>query len=77
MKEEIQAVFENGMFRPLRPPCVREGEAVTLVVRSIDDAEPDSLLATARAVYEGLSEQEVTEVETLALERKTFFGEQP
>jgi predicted DNA-binding antitoxin AbrB/MazE fold protein len=75
VKEELQAVFENGVFRPLRPPRIREGEAVTLLVRSFDETEPDELLSAARAVYDGLTEKEVTEVEAAALDRGSFFGD--
>lgn len=75
MKEELQAVFENGVFRPLRPPRIREGEAVTLLVRSLEETDPEELLSAARAVYEGLTEQELTEIEAAALDRGSFFGE--
>jgi predicted DNA-binding antitoxin AbrB/MazE fold protein len=75
VEEKLRAVYENGVFRPLRPPSIREGEAVTLVVRSLDEAEPEALLAAARAVYEGLTDQEVKEVEAVGLVRKPFFGE--
>lgn len=35
MKETLEAVYENGVFRPLRPPeGVAEQDRVTLVVTS-------------------------------------------
>jgi len=39
MTRTLQAVYENGAFRPLEPVCCRELERVILTIESADLAE--------------------------------------
>ena len=77
IRQTLDAVFENGVFRPLEPRQVpvSEGQAVRLTVEAFDTAEEALELATR--VYDGLSEQEIDEIEQLALNRGDWFGERP
>lgn len=74
--ETLDAIFEHGMFRLVQPPSIplREGQHVRLVVETAES--PDVILALAANVYVGLSPQDITEVEQIALQRRDFFGEQ-
>ena len=74
MKTTIDAVFENGVFRPLKPPGIPQGKQVKIEVDIPDDASPDEILALATTVFDGLSEQDVGEIESIALDRRDFFG---
>jgi predicted DNA-binding antitoxin AbrB/MazE fold protein len=68
-----RAIFENGVFRPtdsLSSP-VPEGQAVRLTVEA---RSPDEILKLVGQVYEGLSEEQIAEVESIALERADWFG---
>jgi predicted DNA-binding antitoxin AbrB/MazE fold protein len=68
MTQNIEAVFEGGAFRPLRPEEViaHEGERVKLVVES----EPlPKVLQLAMSVYDGLTEEEIDEIEKVILDR--------
>jgi hypothetical protein len=47
---------------------------VRLVVET--EESPDTILALAANVYAGLSPQDITEVEQIALQRQDFFGDQ-
>jgi predicted DNA-binding antitoxin AbrB/MazE fold protein len=70
----VEAVYENGVFRPLTPlgEPIKEGKKVR---RSIDAAlSPEEMLRLATSVYEGLSEEEIAEIEKIALDRSDFFG---
>jgi predicted DNA-binding antitoxin AbrB/MazE fold protein len=71
----IDAVFENGLFRPVDPVrlSVREGERVRL---HIEDAPGKTSLDEASSVYEGLSPADVAKVEQIALNRGHFFDKQ-
>lgn len=73
MKRVIDAVYENGSFRPMQPSSigVPEGQHVRLTIE--DTPEPKSL-TLATSVYDGLSEQDIDEIEQIALERSNFFG---
>ena len=72
MAQIIDAVYEHGTFRPITPSAVplSEGQQVRLVVET---NSPDDILALASQVYDGLSEQDVNEVERVALDRSAFF----
>jgi predicted DNA-binding antitoxin AbrB/MazE fold protein len=72
MVKTCEAVFENGVFRPLAVPCdITEGQRVRLTV---EVETPDDVLALAAKVYEGLSGEEIDEIERVALVRRDFFG---
>jgi predicted DNA-binding antitoxin AbrB/MazE fold protein len=64
----IDAVFENGLFRPLDPLhlSVREGERVRL---RIEESGGTTSLELAGKVYDGLTPAEIAEIEQIALRR--------
>lgn len=72
MRQAIEAIYENGVFKPVAPDQVQmvEGQRVKLVVDEHALSEP---LRLAAQVYAGLSVQEVDEVESIALDRRHFF----
>lgn len=73
MTQTLEAVYENGTFRPVDPKglTISNGQRVRLTVD--DQPEPD-VLRLAASVYEGLTDKEIGEVEEIALDRKRFFG---
>lgn len=69
MTQNIEAVFEDGAFRPLHPENViaHEGERVKLVIQS----EPlPKVLELVAHMYDGLSEEEIDEIEKVILDRR-------
>jgi predicted DNA-binding antitoxin AbrB/MazE fold protein len=72
VKGTVEAVFEDGVFRPLRPPNLLEGERVRLTVESVDGAGVTDILALATSVYEGLSPGDIDDIEESA-RRRAFF----
>lgn len=74
MTQIIEAIYQNGMFKPLKPvsESFSEGEKVKLVVE-IEEANP--IMKLAENFYEGLSEEDVNEIEKIALDRSNFFGD--
>ncbi len=73
MKHAIDAIYENGLFRPLRREGIplAEGQRVRITVD--DQCEPEAL-RLALSVYEGLSDKEIDEIEEIALDRGSFFA---
>ena len=71
MQQTLEAVYENGVFRPLEKIEMAEGQQVRLIVETL----PEDLLELAAQVYEGLSDKEIDEIEQIALDRRPFFGE--
>lgn len=77
MRETLDAVFENGAFRPLSPGKVplSQGQRVTLTIETPLHERVD-LIGLATKVYEGLTDEQIDEIERLALDRSNFFGDQ-
>jgi predicted DNA-binding antitoxin AbrB/MazE fold protein len=74
MRQTIDAVFENGSFRPLdeQPLPFAQGQRVKLIIEAPAES-PEDLIELAGQVYEGLSDQDVNEIEQIALDRSEFF----
>jgi predicted DNA-binding antitoxin AbrB/MazE fold protein len=66
MTQTLEAIYENGNFRPLKAPQLAEGQFVQLVIQSQSATSPDEILLIAASVYEGLSEPEIQAVEQIA-----------
>lgn len=65
------AVYEKGVFRPVQgSPHLTEGQRVHLIVEPTEQ----TILDLAAGVYQGLTGDQVDEIERIALERKPFFG---
>ena len=73
MRRGIDAMCENGRFRPVRHErlAIPEGKRVRITVDVEGDPEA---LQLAVSVYDGLSDGEITEIEAIALDRRSFFG---
>ena len=73
MTQTIEAIYQNGMFKPLSPISeeISEGEKVKLVL----ETQENSIMKLAENFYEGLSEEDIDEIEKIALDRSNFFGD--
>jgi predicted DNA-binding antitoxin AbrB/MazE fold protein len=65
-------VYQDGVFRPVSPPELPEGERVRLTVERVAQAKPDDILKLAKRVYEGLSQQDIDEIEDIARHQPLF-----
>ena len=65
--------IENGVVVLDEPLHVADGRVVTIEPALLQGDDP---LALATRVYEGLSRNQVDEVECIALDRRGFFGGQ-
>jgi predicted DNA-binding antitoxin AbrB/MazE fold protein len=74
MQQTIDAVFEDGSFRPVDNHSLpfSQGQRVKLIVETPSETRED-LIELAGQVYEGLSDKEVDEIEQIALDRSNFF----
>ncbi len=76
MTQTIEAIYQNGMFKPLKPMSeeIEEGETVEIIIKE-KRLSPAEMLELAGKVYEGLSEEDINEIERIALDRSNFFGD--
>lgn len=74
MTHTIEAIYQNGIFKPLKPISeeISEGKKVKLVVE-VEEENP--IIKLAENFYEGLSKEDVDEIERIALDRSNFFGD--
>jgi predicted DNA-binding antitoxin AbrB/MazE fold protein len=74
MKQTIDAVFDNGSFRPVNRRALpfSQGQRVRLIVETPSPTQED-LIELATQVFDGLSDDEVDEIEQIALDRSDFF----
>lgn len=76
MRQALEAIYENGVFRPLKKSLkLPEGQRVQLVVETNLELTPEDMLKLAAQVYEDLSAKQVDEIEQIALSNSDFFGE--
>jgi len=75
MKESIDAIYEHGVFKPLKRPEIPDGQLVRLVIETLPEVTAEDMLELAAQVYDGLSDEQIDEIEEIALNRRDFFGE--
>ncbi len=71
-RQELDAVYEGGVFRPVVPAGLPEGARVHLILEP-PQAPAASPLELVLRVYEDLSPQQIEEVERIALDRSRFM----
>jgi predicted DNA-binding antitoxin AbrB/MazE fold protein len=76
MKTTVEAIFEDGVFKPVKPPELPEGQRVQITVESVPGLAPDDILRMAADVYRGLSASDVREIEEMS-KRREFFTREP
>ena len=74
MKQTMEAIYVNGVFKPLNTPELSEGQYVRLEIEARLEECSDDLLELAAKVYEGLSDEEIDAVERIAKNRREDKG---
>lgn len=71
----IDAIYEDGTFKPINGGelPLTPGQHVRIVFDEV--AESAETLKLAGEVYEGLSEDEIAEIEAIAFDRSRFFDD--
>lgn len=75
MRQTIKARYHDGVLQPLEPLALADEVEVQVTVDTEVAVSADEVLRRAARVYEGLTSDQVTEVETIALDRQQFFRE--
>ena len=78
MSQILDAIFKDGSFEPVDNGSLpfSEGQRVKLIVEVPAEAQGD-LIELAGEVYEGLSDEDIDEIERIALDRGQFFHDRP
>jgi predicted DNA-binding antitoxin AbrB/MazE fold protein len=79
MRQVLEAVYEQGVLRPLQKPELAEHQRVWIELRDTPAASVDARreLEAWGEVYAGLTEEEIAKVESIALDRSHFLTRKP
>jgi predicted DNA-binding antitoxin AbrB/MazE fold protein len=72
MKQFVDAIFEDGVFRPVLPVELPAGERVRVEIDVTPKVDVERVLAEFREVYEGFTPEEIEELEKAILDRSNF-----
>lgn len=72
MQRILEAVYENGVLTPLESLDLPERQRVTIIIHVPAAEGADDALGAWQQVYEGLSDQDIAEIERIALDRSHF-----
>lgn len=75
MRQVIKARYHDGVLEPLEPLALTDDAEVQVTVETESAVSVDELLQHAARVYQGLTAEQITHVETIALDRRHFFRE--
>ena len=76
MERTLPAVYEQGVLTPLEPLDLPEHQLVIITIHGPAPESPDETLEAWQRVYEGFSEEEIVQVEALALDRSRFMRQE-
>lgn len=71
MPKTIEAIFEEGVLKPVSPLNIPEHKKVTLIIED-EPSESTDILSLSAMVYNGLSPKDIEDIEKLALDRSRF-----
>lgn len=73
----FEAVYEDGVLKPLQDPGLPEHHRFSVRVQELGEGRAAADLAAWQRVYAGLSDEDIAEVEKIALDRSRFLRRQP
>lgn len=73
MERVLEAVYSNGVLRPLEPLNLSDNQRVMITIRFSAPEEPDEALSAWQQVYGEFSEEDIAEVERIVLDRSHFM----
>ena len=77
MGRVLEAVYEQGVLKPLEEPGLAEHQRVVIELRESPAGGVDDYLKACHQVYEGLSDHDIDEIEAIALDRSRFMAREP
>jgi predicted DNA-binding antitoxin AbrB/MazE fold protein len=73
MTRAIETIYEGGVFKPLETINLPEHQHVVITFELPRALDVGAELEAWRQVYAGLSDQDVADVEAIALDRRNFM----
>lgn len=77
MTRVIDAIYEQGMLKPLEALDLVEHQRVRLTIHELGEESPDEQLDAWQGVYDGLTDEEIVQIEAVAFDRTHFLRQEP
>ena len=77
MARVVEAIYENGTLKPLETLDLPEHQRVRITIHEPIDESPEETLAAWQQVYEGCADEEIAQIEAIALDRSRFMRQEP
>jgi predicted DNA-binding antitoxin AbrB/MazE fold protein len=74
-RQVIKARYHDGVLEPLEPLALNNDEEVRVTVESERAISAAELLERAARVYEGLTTDQIAQVESIVFDRRHFMRE--
>ncbi len=75
MRQTIKARYHDGVLQPLEPLALADNAEVQVTVETATPVSAEEILQRAAGVYQGLTVEQIAQVESIALDRQHFFRE--
>ena len=73
MRQTVEARYHDGVLLPLEPLALADEADGQVTVNTTATVSADEILRRATQAYQGLTADQIAEVETIALDRQQFF----
>jgi len=75
MTQVVSAIYEGGVLKPLDPVDLKEHDKVYLTIEVEEERKKnvEEILELAAKCFEGLSEEEISIIESARLNKTLFF----
>ena len=73
----VEAIYENGMLKPLETLDLPEHQRVRIIIHEPMVESPEETLEAWHQVYEGCTDEEITQIEAITLDRSRFMRQEP
>jgi predicted DNA-binding antitoxin AbrB/MazE fold protein len=77
MDRIVDAIYEQGTLKLLEALDLPEYQWVRITIHEVPTESPDEMLDAWHQVYEGLTDEEIRQIEALALDRRYFMRQEP
>jgi predicted DNA-binding antitoxin AbrB/MazE fold protein len=76
MNRILEAIYEDGVLKPLKSLKLPEHQKVTITIQLPPVENPDQELESWHQVFAGLSDKDIQEIESIALDRSHFMAQE-
>lgn len=77
MPRVIDAIYEQGMLKPLEALDLPDHQRVRVTIYELGEESPDEQLDAWQSVYDGLTDEEIGQIEAVAFDRSRFMRQEP